>query len=499
MRRCVFGLAAVFVLLNLDTSLAQRRRPPRPRRRRPRPRLTTSYSKKTYQSVTVDCAKKLGRIKNLMGVQGGPRPDVPDVTPDLSDEYRKIGVNMVRLPQGNRDILFLGYMFPDEKADPFDPASYRFGEFDRYAKAVRAIGAEFLWEAQYLIGRKGLSRMAPMQRAPRTGIPYLKVVPPDETKKWTTICIQVLRHLNDGWANGHRLGVRTVEFINEPFMGSQDMVYRRDSPTPCWECYAAFARAVRAYDPKIKIFAPSLTDIDMHYGLLDSFLDYIVKHDVPLDYFTWHAYLPEPGSYLKLARRIGKALDRRGKRLAHVRVANTEWDSRSSPATHAAHNATTLIYFQDAPRMDYAIRYRGDARHDRIYGPRSASVLGPTGKPSLAYYAYWAMARQRKETPERIAATGNDAKAFGVLAGRARDSSAVSILVSDMYSAYRGFDLRVRNMPWAEKDEFSVEAYAVDERRKLEEVWRESGHGQAFSHRETRRGPYVLWILLKRK
>jgi len=483
----------------IHSALAQPFSPPSPRPGKP---LPAAYGEQRYQSIAVNCAEKLGPIKNLMGLQGGPRPDAPDITPDLSEAYRRIGVNMVRLPQDNRDVLFLGYVFPDEKADPLDPASYQFDEFDQYAKAVRAIDAEFLWEAQYLIGRKGLFQPEYMRGTRSAGIPHVKVVPRDEMEKGTTVCVQVLRHLNDGWANGHHLGVSTVEFINEPFMGPTEIVYQRDDPTPCWECYAAFARAIKAYDPKIKIFAPSLTDIDMRYprvDLLNSFLDYVVQHDLPLDYFTWHAYLPEPNSYLEVAERIGEALDRHGERLAHVRVANTEWDSRCPPAMHAAHNATTLIYFQDAPRTDYAIRYRGDPRHDRIYGPRSASLFDPRGEPSLTYYVYLAMARQRHQTPERIAATGNDARAFGVLAGRAKDGSAVSVLVSDMHSAYRGFDLRVENMPWSDEDEFTVEAYVVDESRKLEKVWEEPGHGQTFSHRETRRAPYVLWILLRRK
>ncbi|NOZ20505.1 MAG: hypothetical protein GXP25_05380 [Planctomycetes bacterium] len=495
MRSCVRLLAATLVVAVAGSCLAQ---PQRPRRR---PASPAPYGDDRYQPIKVDCAKKLGRIKNLMGVQGGPRPDVPEVTPDLSEAYRKIGVNMVRLPQGNRDVLFLGYIFPDEKADPLDPASYRLEEFDKYAKAVRAIGAEFLWEAQYLLGEKGLFRSEFLRARGAVGIPHRAVVPRDEMKKWTTVCVQVLRHMNDGWANGHHLGVTTVEFINEPFMGPKHLVYDRDDPVRVWECYAAFARAVRAYDPKIKIFAPSLTDIDMRYkriDLLKSFLDYVVKHNLPLDYFTWHAYLREPQQYADVAKKVGKALDRYGRRLAHVRVANTEWDSRFPPPVHAAHNTTTLIYFQDAPRMDYAIRYRGDARHDHIRGRRSASVLDPQGRPSLTYYAYLALARQRKATPERIAATGNDARAFGVLAGRAGDGSAVSVLVSDMHSAYRGFELRVENMPWREEDEFTVEAYVVDEKRKLEKVWNKSGRGRTFSLRETRHAPYVLWMLLKR-
>ncbi len=497
MERRLSKLAATLAFLGLNGALAQPFRPPRPRRP---PRVLRAYGAARYQPVRVNCAETMGRIKNLMGLQGGPRPDAPNVTPDLSDYYRRMGVNMVRLPQDNRDVLFLGYLFPDETADPLDPASYRFDEFDLYAKAVRSIGAEFLWEAQYVIGKKGLSRARGRRR--RTGIPHLKVVPRGEMEKWTTVCVQVLRHLNDGWADGHHLGVRTVEFINEPFMGSPELAYSRDAPERCWECYAAFARAIKAYDSKIKVFAPSLTDADMRYprvNLLESFLDYVAERGVPLDYLTWHAYLPEPASYLKIARRIGEALDRRGKRLAHVRVANTEWDARSPGAAHAAHNVSTLIYFQDAPRMDYAVRYRGDARSDRIRAPRSASVIAARGEPSLAYYGFLAMARQREMTPERVAAAGNDGRAFAVLAGRAEDGSAVSVLVSDMHSAYPGFELEVKNLPWSGADEFSAAAYVVDDRRKLEKVWEVSGRGRAFARRERRRAPYVLWLLLKRK
>jgi len=104
---------------------------------------------------------------------------------------------------------------------------------------------------------------------------------------------------------------------------------------------------------------------------------------------------------------------------------------------------------------------------------------------------------RHSKVPNNIA-YGSDHRAFGVLAGRAEDGSAVSVLVSDMHSAYRGFELRVASLPWRAADGFTVEAYVVDRNHQLEKVWQTAGRGRTFQHRETRHAPYVMWGVLRR-
>ena len=40
--------------------------------------------------------------------------------------------------------------------------------------------------------------------------------PPADAAKWAAICVGIIRHYNEGWANGFHHGIRYWEIWNEP-------------------------------------------------------------------------------------------------------------------------------------------------------------------------------------------------------------------------------------------------------------------------------------------
>ena len=54
--------------------------------------------------------------------------------------------------------------------------------------------------------------------------------PPDDFDVFASVCLHIIRHLNDGWDNGFRLGVRDFTVWNEPSSTIEVSSSRKESP-----------------------------------------------------------------------------------------------------------------------------------------------------------------------------------------------------------------------------------------------------------------------------
>jgi hypothetical protein len=147
--------------------------------------------------ITVDFASVTGRIKPLHGMCNGP------LSPgtDLSDLFMQMGVPCVRFADagGKQSGLYVNVssIFPDASADEYDPKSYRFAPTDTLVKAAAESGARIV----YRLGESDC------------GFGYTL---PQNPEKWTRVCVNIIRHYNDGWADGMQLGLRDFEIWAKP-------------------------------------------------------------------------------------------------------------------------------------------------------------------------------------------------------------------------------------------------------------------------------------------
>lgn len=102
---------------------------------------------------------------------------------------------------GGEHTVDVANIFPDFDADPYDPASYDFELTDVYMENIMLAGTEVFFR----LGNK----IEHWQK--KYGI-----IPPKDFKKWAVICEHIIRHMNEGWADGHNYGIRYWEIWNEP-------------------------------------------------------------------------------------------------------------------------------------------------------------------------------------------------------------------------------------------------------------------------------------------
>ena len=109
--------------------------------------LSSMNSVAPTPNAPTDCVIRIGApdgdvIRPLLGVNTGPVPAGKNPNnPDLTQAYQAIGINMVRT-HDYYGPLDMGEIYPDQNADPYDPASYHFKESDRVFRAILTGGFE---------------------------------------------------------------------------------------------------------------------------------------------------------------------------------------------------------------------------------------------------------------------------------------------------------------------------------------------------------------------
>lgn len=147
-------------------------------------------------TIEADPAVELGKIKPMNAVNNGPIKAKSSQSRGNFEAYRNLEIPYARnhdaafcSAYGGNHTVDINFIFPDFSKDANDPASYDFAATDRYLKTIREAGTKIF----YRLGSKiehGVKK-------------YGTRVPPD-FKKWAVICEHIIRHYNEGWANGYK-------------------------------------------------------------------------------------------------------------------------------------------------------------------------------------------------------------------------------------------------------------------------------------------------------
>ncbi len=411
--------------------------------------------------LTVDFSRTNGVIRPLHGVNLGPLCYRGMV--DLSAYHRELGVPLTRLHDVvwvNYDAVDISTIFRDFRNDPTMPESYEFAATDDYIAAVVKTGSSVL----YRLGES-------IEHTPRK----YRVHPPKDFGKWADICCAIIRHYNEGWADGFRYKIRYWEVWNEPenqpamWTGTDDQYF---------QLYEVTAKAIKARWPDLKVGGPSLGYTgEFKNGQFQAsdfllrFLRHCRDHQVPLDFFSWHRYASDPSDYTRRARALRQVLDEHGflKTESHLNEWNylpnedwrpmmkegqglvrEYWSAEMGGPKGAAFAAWALISLQDAP-VDAANFYTAEVQ---MFG-----MFNLNGVPRKNFYAFKAF-RTLLDTPRRVKTPPCEAGHVAVSAGLNPESTRAAILLSKFSAPDAVTDLVVRGLPWRAQTRF--ELYLVD-------------------------------------
>ncbi len=259
-------------------------------------------------NITVDFSQPHGKIKPMHSVNNGPAYKfTQDQRVTNMPAYKAAGIPYARTHDasffatyGGPHTVDVHMIFPDFSKDPEDPASYDFTLTDEYMKVIGLAGTKVFYRLGSRIEHE---------------IKKYGTLPPADFHKWAVICEHIIRHMNEGWADGHNLGIEYWEIWNEP-----DLNW--DSPDPvmkkCWggtkeqffEMYGIAAKHLKKCFPNLKIGGPAVS-----YPMTDwtrEFLGYVSEQSAPLDFFSWHLYSQTPDFVISIEKQVRELLNEFG-------------------------------------------------------------------------------------------------------------------------------------------------------------------------------------------
>ncbi len=385
----------------------------------------------------MDFASVTGRIKPLHGMCNGP------LSPgtDLSDLFAKMGVPRVRFADagGKQSGMFVNVssIFPDASADEYDPSNYRFAPTDALIRAAVANGADVV----YRLGESD------------SGFGYTL---PQNPEKWTRVCVNIIRHYNDAWADGTRLGLRYFEIWAKP-----DTMPDVTNAT-VFGFYEKVAHGIKSYDPDLQVGGMGFAD----YGVMArEFIKFCKKKQTPLDFVSICAYGETPDAALAGAGKLSAYLQKSD--MGHLPVHICEWNCQAPdgavlpPAQKqaryeqvhslagAAYCACVMLKMQRIQGVESATYYDAQPELSPLCG--ICDRFGNAAKPAHAFRAFDTLYRQGDEVFCDVQGSGAEAAAsIGNRAG------AVMVAVTDAPGLV---DIRMNNLP---EDVYSADVYIMD-------------------------------------
>ncbi len=406
-------------------------------------------------SITVDAGQSAGKIKPLQDVDNGPLCQRGAI--DLTRYYKALGIRNVRLhdvPWTYDNALDINYVFPNWNADPDRQENYDFTQSDFYIKTITDMGINIIFRLGYSAEYK---------------TPVHHNAPPASYDKWADIAAHIVRHYNDGWDNGQKLGIKYWEIWNEP----DNNQFWTGPPEQFDRLYEVTAKTLKRMDPTLKVGGPALA---YRLEFLDQFLNYCQAHHVPVDFVSWHIYTQDPNEVSTHAQRIQEMQKQYG--FEHSESILDEWnygpgqwqrlyvDPKFTRAFYdatqngfgAAFDVAVLTKLQDTS-VDIATYYTGTTL--------AFGMFTSYGAPLKPYYAFLAF-RRLLDSPNRIAVDPVADDAVTTLAGISNDGRTVRILMSNRSKRARRLHLKLDGLPW--KGPSQCQRQVVDDRYDLQGV-----------------------------
>ena len=206
------------------------------------------------ETLKFDCSRKYGKFKILNATNGGPwhKRHAADQFRSNFNDYKAAGFPFSRNHDSAVCTVYGGpyshditNIFPDFDADPLDPGSYDFPCTDESILVTLDAGTETFFRLGQTIEHQ---------------IKKHGTLPPKDFKKWAVICEHIIRHYNEGWADGYHLNIRYWEIWNEPDLDEDDSADKRTwggTKAEFFDFYESAAKHLKGCFPTLKIGGPA--------------------------------------------------------------------------------------------------------------------------------------------------------------------------------------------------------------------------------------------------
>lgn len=238
--------------------------------------------------LNFDLNQNFGKFKYLNATNGGPwhKRHASDMQRSNFKAYKEARIPFSRNHDSAIHSVYGGpyshdisCIFPNFDADENDPNSYDFACTDESILICLDAGTETFFRLGQTIEHQ---------------VKKHGTIPPKDFKKWAVICEHIIRHYNEGWADGFNLNIKYWEIWNEPDLDSDNSTNKRTwggTKEQFFDLYEITAKHLKNCFPNLKIGGPAIAG---SIPWAEDFLCEMQKRNVPIDFFSWHIYCTSP-------------------------------------------------------------------------------------------------------------------------------------------------------------------------------------------------------------
>ena len=413
-------------------------------------------------TASINFEKVVGKIKPMHGIG---QPPMPGVSTELFPYLTRANIPFSRLHDvggwlGHGLYVDIPNIFRNFDADENDPASYDFAFTDPLITGLFSAGCAPYFRLGVTIENEHMRRS-------------YRIFPPKDFEKWARVCEHIIRHYNEGWANGFRYGITYWEIWNEPddcyqmetsamWKGTKEEYYRLYSVT-ARHLKATFGNKIKVggyghcgvyeyeKDKALEGIAKETYIYDFTINFFHEFLSYQKETGAPIDFFSWHVYdnchpttkedftvIREHAAYVR------KMLDHYGYfgTEHHLNEWNLWTDRGHRDLPIAAAKTLGFMLMMQNTSTDLMCYYDGGLGYSAYGG-----LFNPdTGHPYRAYYAL-AMFGKLYALSEQVEAHSSDA---GVHLLAARKGRRAVVVLSNPGAEPVSLQLAIQGFPTTE-------------------------------------------------
>ena len=354
--------------------------------------LTLLFAEGAFsQEIVVHRQDIIGEIKPMNGVNNAPKGPESYDGQDLDnyEAYRAAKFPYARTHDaalsenyGSSQAVDITAIFPDFSKDARNPKSYNFTLTDRYIeRIIKEGGSQVFFRLGQSIENHGQKKGA---------------YPPKDFKKWATICEHIIRHYNEGWADGFHHNIVYWEIWNEPDLDKYDWWTSPKTwggtAESFFELYTITTRHLKKCFPNLKIGGPALAGYE---DWAEEFMKHMSANKVPIDFFSWHIYATKPQDIVAKANRMRTLCDKYG--YTQTESILNEWNYIKNWTKDFAYSIATMSAVKGAAFVAATMSACQDSSVDKLmyYDARPYTLFNGlfdfyTQKPLPPYYSLYA-------------------------------------------------------------------------------------------------------------
>jgi len=350
--------------------------------------------------IKADFESVVGVMKPMHAVG---QPPMSHLTGDKLHYLTEAGIPYSRLhdvqgSQGANLYVDIPNLFRDFDADENDPANYDFAFTDNFLQQLIDHDVEPFFRLGVTIENYRL-------------VKAYRIFPPKDYAKWARICEHVIRHYNEGWADGFHFNIQYWEIWNEPddgnYPNSKTQMWK-GTPQQYYELYAVTAKHLKAcFGNTIKVggyaacgfhdfeindpnceglgHAPQ-TQKEGFHDFAHGFLSYIREQKAPLDFFSWHSYY-NVAYTVKMANHCRQLLTKYG--YGDVPDILNEWNTCHEVKRRSTDYAAAQVFGMMLSMQTKTTTWMLNFYDARLNASTYAGMFSPeTYEPFLSYFAF---------------------------------------------------------------------------------------------------------------